>query len=445
MYVFFMQLYPEWQILSFCYLALIMGSFCNLYIGACSISWSKSAVNPLLLSLFQTGDFKTYTIEEETDQQLGEEKIFREIFEYSNSAKNIKDRLEIMGFTIQKVIEEFEIAKARQIEMNEGINSGVYSENHWVLSQSELLKKSTFQQFIEATKEIIEQNLRDTISSTSNSKNPLVAYLLHSEEFINFPFHYDERVLVRAMLDNIPDGTIVSYDITDLVHAGYYECAELVHSITIENYKSGHELGEKFLVLTEGSTDIEILKSTLKLLYPHLEEYYSFMDFGNANASGSAGSLVASVKSFVGAGIKNKIIAIFDNDTAAGAALLGLKKTAIPDNIRILKYPDIDIANNYPTIGPSGTSKMNINGLACSIELYLGKDILVDKDEFTPIHWKGYDPGTGRYQGEIINKQHLIDKFHEKVRACLSDRNLVNNYDWTEMDAILKNIFRAFN
>lgn len=38
----------------------------------------------------------------------------------------------------------------------------------------------------------------------------------------------------------------------------------------------------------------------------------------------------------------------------------------------------------HPTLGPNGTSKMDINGLACSVELYLGTDILTRGNGLIP-------------------------------------------------------------
>jgi hypothetical protein len=34
------------------------------------------------------------------------------------------------------------------------------------------------------------------------------------------------------------------------------------------------------------------------------------------------------------------------------------------DNVRVVQYPSIELAKNYPTIGPSGVSNVDVNGLA---------------------------------------------------------------------------------
>jgi hypothetical protein len=53
----------------------------------------------------------------------------------------------------------------------------------------------------------------------------------------------------------------------------------------------------------------------MKLLYPHLFDYFSFMDFESARVAGGASHLAKIVKSITGAGIVNKVAAIFGNDT----------------------------------------------------------------------------------------------------------------------------------
>jgi len=85
------------------------------------------------------------------------------------------------------------------------------------------------------------------------------------------------------------------------------------------------------------------------------------------------------VRAFAGAGILNRMIALFDNDTAAEAAIASLAHIDLPANLIIRQLPAIDVARSYPTLGPSGMTRMDVNGLAGSIELYLGTDVLRDE------------------------------------------------------------------
>jgi hypothetical protein len=245
-------------------------------------------------------------------------------------------------------------------------------------------------------------------------------------------------------LEISPRDTLILQDITDLVHGGYYGTDEAVCEISIQELTEGYPVNEKIIILTEGSVDKLVLEKSLELLYPHLSGYYSFMDFGISNAPGSAGSLVNTIKAFVGSGITNRVVAIFDNDTAAYVAIRGLRKTSVPPNIKVINYPNTELAKSYPTLGPSGVSNLDINGLACSVELYFGVDVLTLGGQLIPIHWKGYDVSVDQYQGEIIRKQELQDAFFDKLSKCVADRTLIGTTDWSGIELILSEIFRAF-
>jgi hypothetical protein len=153
--------------------------------------------------------------------------------------------------------------------------------------------------------------------------------------------------------------------------------------------------------------------------------------------------LVGNLKAFVGSGIGNRIIALFDNDTAARVAMKGLQMIKLPDNFRVFTYPVLEFAKNYPTIGPGGLTNIDINGVACSLELYLGSDVLTVKDKLSPVQWKGYDESLGQYQGEILNKKAIQKSFLEKLEKCCINHDEIEKTDWASIRLILQMIFEA--
>ena len=231
---------------------------------------------------------------------------------------------------------------------------------------------------------------------------------------------------------------------TEVFSNGYYTIDDDVCQIALESFIGDYATSSKIIVLTEGSTDTEILKKSLRLLYPHLYDYYTFMDFG-VKPPGGVGHLINAVKSFAGAGIENRVIALFDNDTAAYSAVGNLSKLKLSNNIKNTHYPDIELAESYPTNGPNGISNQNINKLACSIELYLGRDVLENNGELIPIQWKGHDEKTGKYQGKILNKTDIQKQFRKKIDLCTENNNEINNCDWSELHQIFKHIFSLFS
>ena len=396
-----------------------MGSYCELYISNFPIATSKNEIDPFVLSVFQPEDLKTFNRKVEERFQLlyvsGEElEEDEQAIQFFASTKVAIERLEVMGFTLQKAKESFEKDKLASITMLEEFKEGHNSDDKYLQhlqTEISLLKESNFNDFITASKAIIDNKLGLKIDEPEPIKNSdkLIEYLLQERFGLErFPYGYDPRTLIRILCEIYKDNDILTYDVTELIAAGYYESdPNSIYSQVIESINFDYEIGDKFIVLTEGTSDINILIQSLELLYPHLKDYYSFMDFGISNASGSASSLVASIKSFVGAKINNKIIALFDNDTAAEDAIRNLKRTQIPNNIRILQYPSIKSNEDYPTIGPSGITKMDINGLAGSIETYLGESTKDEKGKYYPVQWKGYNSTLNKYQGEILSKTQI--------------------------------------
>ena len=70
----------------------------------------------------------------------------------------------------------------------------------------------------------------------------------------------------------------------------------------------------------------------------------------------------------------------------------------VPNNVAILKLPDVPSFREFDTQGPSGRHLADINGKAAAIECYL------DLDRDASIRWNNYNPKLGVYQGELIGK-----------------------------------------
>jgi hypothetical protein len=254
----------------------------------------------------------------------------------------------------------------------------------------------------------------------------------------------DLYVPLRLALEICDDDDNFVYDLTDLVGGGYIEKDEDFAKLATEFYAAGHSSSSKTIVLTEGSSDTWIIADSLKLLYPHLADYFSFMDFELANMEGGASHLARIVKAFAGAGIVNKVLAIFDNDTAGEEAIQTLRDTQLPGNLRVIQLPPLDFLRRYPTQGPTGRFAMDVNGLAGSIELYLGIDVLAENGNSIPVQWKSYSSALSQYQGEVLDKSGIQRRFKSKVRDA-EDGAATENADWSGMAAILAAIFSAFH
>lgn len=436
-----------------------MGTYTDLSIAGYPIITTRSAVDPVVMTIFRETDKRIFkrrisdkievTWNTESNEEEGE---IETICMYSSTVQNIKQRLEIMGFSLGKTQIDFDAGITRKIrELEEELDDYEWEEdNPELVSEKSLIETSGFDDWLNAFRYILSRKLPiDYWHRPSESYPALVRFMLWGEEYEYEPLYRfpcsDERYLLRMFLEVSEPQSPVIQDISALIYSGYYDFSDEVCALSIQALTADYPLNSKIVILTEGSTDRFALEMSLKLLYPHLYDYYSFMDFNTSNSAGGASSLAAAVKAFVGSGITNRIIAIFDNDTAASVAKKGLSRTQIPDNIKVTSYPDIDIARDYPAIGPAGISRVDINGLACSIELYFGTDVLTQDQQLTLVQWKGYDESIQQYQGEVLNKKALQDAFSRKVERCIADPSAVSTTDWGAMRAIWQHIFQCFS
>lgn len=391
------------------------------------------------MTLFRENDKHSYTkttIEEDEEYENA-------VVEYKATAKVVKQRLDIMGFSLKAVKADFEAMRANKIsDLTELVAES--SEDYWQ-EELQIYKKSDFEDYQVVFKAITESGIHPVyyLKETPDASKLIQTILNDNYEDFYWAFPCsDIRCFFRALIEITPEESLVRQDISELVNAGYYEPDDNVCENALHKLTSAYPSNSKIIVLTEGKTDKEVLEHSLKLLYPHLYEYYSFMDFSFL-PPGGAGNLVNLLKSFSGAGITNKVLALFDNDTAAFSAIHSLNSIQLPDNIKVLNYPDIDLAKNYQTIGPNGKSIQDINGLACSIELYFGEDILRENGEFIPIQWKSLDNRINKYQGVIQNKDQLKEKFMNKLKSCQENPTSMNQENWKDINKILMCIFTA--
>ncbi|WP_329338722.1 hypothetical protein OG252_24580 [Streptomyces sp. NBC_01352] len=253
----------------------------------------------------------------------------------------------------------------------------------------------------------------------------------------------DIRYIIRAVIEMHEADVPVVWNLADVVGRGFVSPDPRLCELELEKKRGANVATFPVIVLTEGSTDASFLSSALSLIYPHLVDFLKFMDFG-VGAEGGASALARSVKSFAASGVANRVIAIFDNDTAASDVLVAMNAT-LPNTFRVLRYPDIDLGKKYPTIGPTGRGVADVNGKAGALELYFGEDVLKDPaGELTPVQWTGYVKRQNAYQGELLDKSRLQKSFRRKLDGAIARGSTQPEEDWSGVTAILDSIRHAF-
>ena len=171
------------------------------------------------------------------------------------------------------------------------------------------------------------------------------------------------------------------------------------------------------MILAEGPSDIRVLRQALERMHPHLTDLISFFNHEELSVDGGANFVVKFLKAFAGANIADQVLAVFDNDTAGLMALKQTQALSLPPNLRATSLPECAMAKIYPTVGPQGRHDMDVNGLAASIEMYLGAYALTEGGALRPVRWTGYVPVADAYQGEVEGKRHVVDAFQKLLAA----------------------------
>ncbi len=442
-----------------------MGSYATLSLGSLELGSTKDDIDPGLIWVFRPSDKRIRLFDRRDRRQLAkyvEEDFIDEYdennpftsVEYRCTAAAARDRLDLKGFTYEVAEVDFKRGLKADVQRYEGyIRDGRFrGVSRLIEEELRVLRSLTVRSWLEALVRIKEERLsQDMLDGLpgNDTQLPLLRYMLDSRRgsrgFYGFP-EVDRRHVVRIALETASPQEHLTYDLSDLVAGGWVDEADNLVAAAENLMNETFLLSQRVIVLTEGDTDRRILERSLRLLYPHLVEYFHFFDFTGRRVGGGAGELANLVRAFAAADVRHRILALFDNDTAAKAALSNLDTDSLPDNISVRHYPSLPLARDYPTLGPSGGATMDVNGLAGSIELYLGQDVLKDDEGvFSPVQWTGYDRKIHAYQGEILDKQTVLDRFAEKLACCETRPDLISHYDWEGIEAIVDTMRRAFH
>jgi len=429
-----------------------MGSFASCWLDNFEVLTTKNSVSSDLITLFRSENkIITSTIpiyfpcDRKYYQEIVNENNDIKLIYYEAPINTIRDRLNILGYDLRNAYDGFS-KWISETKHHAERRIGELERNDFLFecyaNEIEVLSELTPEIWIEKLWLIRESDLkpREYKSATERHVDKTIDYML-TKEWYGYP-GYDLFIPIRLATEMLDARSKLFYDITQLVWSGYYDYNDDVIQSEIDFISLDFNSKFKTIILTEGKSDAWILRETMNILYPHLKDFYSFLDFESTGFGGGVGNLANVVKAFAGAGIGNNVIALFDNDTAALSACRNFEKIDLPSNIVICHLPEINLLKEYPTIGPSGLINLDVNGIAASIELYLGEDILrIDGTNFSPIQWTGFDKFASQYQGEVIDKPQLHKRFRDKLNCTQNDEQ----GNWDDLKQIFDLLFGAFS
>jgi hypothetical protein len=381
-----------------------------------------------------------------------EDKEDGKAYVYECPVEHLIDRLEIMGFTLARAQRQMEKLRAdalNSIEFRFVPKNEPADKSEVRLKKLEIVSKSRLEDWLEAYVRVTDAWLSGNFYQRSD-RGPLDHYLylfLMEErdapiEGVRNPFE-ETRFQLREMLAFFPSDAMATLDYTPMVVNWDIPPTERLADAATDSLLAPARGTEPIVVLTEGRTDTRILSRSLEKLFPHLAHLYTFLDhegFGPQPGTSGVGNLF---KGLAGCRISNRVIALFDNDAAGTVALRKTRERPFPANFLAMQLPTLEIARNYPTLGPTGLAYTDINGLACGIELYLGAPSLTGDDgTLTPIQWTGFEHQLQKYQGELLlGKERVQERYLQRLEAAT---DAVSNPEFEDMRQLLRSTFQAF-
>lgn len=394
-----------------------MGSIITLSVGLLEVDWGKNnhfvnhsklflpADNQRVTKLHQNRD------EDDASGELTEDEENEELA-YMRSLESIVPRLELLGFNLDNCRKLYD------------------EHSEWCLRHEDEYVDSDFEYFAKTLATIEVGQMRSTEPGDYDRRTFTIRDSLKASDFaLHFPelneSRWDEAtffetidpyIILRLLAENprnLKENVVWRYH--DVVEGGWVEEEEIFEGLADSDL---------YLIVTEGKSDSAILKKSLKVLRPDIADFFTFIDMGENYPFTGTGNLANFCQGLARIRIQNKVLVIFDNDTAGKAAYEKVRGQQLPPSMCITLLPSLPDFESFPTLGPSGASTENINSKAVAIELYL--DLTHATSHPPSVRWTSYDKKLDQYQGELVDKDALAQDFIKR-------KSLGESYDMSKL------------
>ncbi|WP_226648984.1 HEPN/Toprim-associated domain-containing protein [Microbulbifer variabilis] len=413
-----------------------MGTEITLDVAGVSLTYSKNHRGVDHGSIFQEKDrkaIKSQQINYDCDIDESEDPTPLEMG-FTRPLKSLATRLELLGFNLDRVQREYEKVVKDWIEEQQSF----FDNDELVL---DLMSFSEFCAFIHAhplsdldntfisgfdeasTKKIVgrfdEINLEriPCYKSYDASAYSERGFFL---DLVNILHPYSTLRLLSEVVANLD--VSVEWQYGPLVEAGWSTEGEFV---------ANAQRTETFLIATEGSSDVHILKHALELLEPDVIDFFRFIDVSESHPFSGTGNLVKFAEGLAKIDVQNQVLFVFDNDAEGLDAYNRLSRLALPVNMRGIMLPEIETFRQFPAEGPEGLRNSDINRRAAAIECYL--DLEVGGYPPAKVRWSSYKKSLELYQGALEYKDSYSKEFLKQTPETLAQ----GGYNVSKIEAIL--------
>lgn len=439
-----------------------MGEWVDISVNNLSLYWFKNYLDKKIVGLFFTSKDLVIIPNYKEEPEDEDCKPYTR-YMYKTTVKQAKERLDALGYGLGRFEKIFEEKKERIIDYYSFLyHLNVDYDDYDEIVGRRVEKYVTYKKWANSMKKIVTNELAyGSICSRQGGYRELklttecdkvIYYSLKDDSNDSYyAINVDEvdcAYIFRMILESceLSDEIVLDFSRIDFYND---DCIPKALEATGNN--------EKTIVLVEGTSDKDMLEFALSRIYPHLSDLFYFMAFEDEHGKkrgGGAPEIRKHMQTFYYSKIRINFIAIFDNDAVGyhNQLLLENEISVCPDNIKILRYPDISDFKRYPTLVPNGSIvNDDINKKACSIELYLPDSIIRDEyGEYFPIEWESREKINrcdGKveylYQGVISEKDSIKRKFNMLKKEIDRDGSAFKLEEWNRMRMLLDTIVFA--
>ena len=404
-----------------------MDSLLYLGINKMEIDWGKNNAINDFYELFQEHDFEQdipyYYLNNSNEV----------IIQYNKGAKkqlkDIKQRLDLLGYDLKNVENKFyDNIKEHNYYTKEDLGFDFKSFMDFIKSieiekvdniSNEIENVDNGYEFGDYFRQCICEENEISIKIRKIIKNP-------SYSVYGFFENLDPYIILRLLAENERNLEFyVEWRYNDSINNEWIEKKNELRSLDNKN---------KITIVTEGTTDSFIIRKTIKELYPHISDFFLFIDMKENYPFTGVGNLKNFCNGLSKINIQNNIIVLFDNDVAGREIYNSLTKIDKPRNLLYCILPEYSEFNDFDTLGPYGNKKENINGKAVSIECFLDFSTICQK---AIVRWKNYNEKMKEYQG-ALEKKESYTRYFKKA-------NLLNgSYDCTKLKYLIDYIINKW-
>jgi len=402
-----------------------MGTEIQLEVGGVSVDWAKNARGTDHGVLFHEKDrqcLRSEVINYDYHEKNGLDPAPMEAA-FARPLRIVVPRIELLGFTLDSVRREYER------------HTVVWNEERSSMADAgeELVVPLSFNELVDFVQAHALAGLSDTFVSGIDPESgrrvtgrfegmPVTARI--PSDFEHLSNAYSERTYFGVLLDFLRPYALLrllAENPTNLDLDVVWQYGPLVEAgwAALEDFNPGVPRRRTFLIATEGTSDVHILRRALELLRPDVADFFKFIDVSDRHPFSGTGSLVKFAEGLAKIDVHNNVLFLFDNDAEGAEAYEQVRRFKLPPNMRAMLLPELAEFRQFDAKGPQGMAKADINRRAAAIECYLDLNLLGRPP--ANIIWTNYKRDSGVYHGSLEFKETYAKAFFDAPDPTVQD------------------------